>query len=136
VVGRGFLTLFLILLAVSGCSNSSRETREILQILSARKDALNARDLERYLAGISRHYNDRNKNFAQLAESQKNNFKTFEQVLYEADTPSIVVSGNSAVSTGSYRMKVIVQGKEVTFKGTEHLKLVKEPEGWKIIAGI
>jgi hypothetical protein len=52
------------------------------------------------------------------------------------DTPSITVEGGRAESTVSYRMKILLRGKEMTLNGIEHLKLAKEPEGWKIIAGI
>jgi len=33
-------------------------------------------------------------------------------------------------------MKVRLRGKELALNGTERLALIKEPEGWKIIAGI
>lgn len=126
----------MVLIFAAGCGSTGRESNEIVQTLSTRAEALNTRDADRYLSVISRNYNDKGTDFGQLSEKQRNNFKKFERIRYEADKPSITVTGTSAASVGRYRMKVVVQGKEVVFNGTEQLKLVKEPEGWKIIAGI
>lgn len=136
MLGRLLGILLVALLPVSGCSNSAGERREIRKTLTIRADALNSRDMSRYLSVVSTHYSDNGKNFARLKESLEKNFREFEQLSYEADRPSITVDGTTAESVGSYRMKVRVRGKEMTLNGTEYLRLVKEPEGWKIIAGI
>ena len=128
--------LLSALLLTSGCNSADREQIEILQTLSTRTTALNSRNMNQYLSVISPRYSDKGKNFAQLKESLENNFRDFEHLSYESDKPSIIVAGNSASADGSYRMKVQVRGKEMTLNGTEHLRLAKEPEGWKIIAGI
>ncbi len=136
MIGRLLCILFAALLFVSGCSNPERERHEILNILSTRANALNSRDVSKYISVVSPHYSDKDKNFLQLKASLEKNFKDFEQLTYVAGTASITVNGNSAETVSSYRMKVRVRGKEMTLNGTEHLRLVKEPEGWKIIAGI
>ena len=128
--------LLVALLLASGCSRSDRERSEILQILTTRANALNSRNMSQYISVVSPHYNDKGKNFAQLKGSLEKNFRDFEQLSYEADTPTVTVAGNSAESVGSYHMKVRVRGKEMALNGTERLRLIKEPEGWKIIAGI
>lgn len=134
--GRLSVILCAALLFASGCSNSGRERNGILQTLSTRAGALNARDMSRYFTVVSPHYLDKGKNFVQLKENIEKNFRDFEQLSYEAGTQTITIDGNSAESVGSYRMKVRVRGKEMTLNGTEHLRLIKEQEGWKIIAGI
>ncbi len=128
--------LLALLLLASGCSGSEPERNSILQTLTTRANALNSRDISQYLTVVSTHYSDNGKTFAQLKENLEKNFKDFEQVSYEPGTPSITIRGRSAQSVGSYRMKVRVRGKEMSLNGTEHLRLSKEPEGWKIIAGI
>lgn len=128
--------LMVTLLQAPGCSNSSHELTEIRNTLATRANALNSKDVTQYLSVVSLHYNDKGKYFAPLRESVEKNFRDFEQISYEAGTPTITIDGNHAGSTGSYRMKVQVRGKEMSLNGTEHLRLAKEPEGWKIIAGI
>lgn len=136
MLGRFPGILCVALLLASGCSRSGRERSEILQAITTRANALNSRDMSRYISVVSPHYLDKGKNFVQLKGSLEDNFRDFEQISYEAGTQTITIAGNSAESVGSYRMKVRMRGKEMTLNGTEHLRLVKEPEGWKIIAGI
>lgn len=131
--------LLAILLLAAGCSasgTSDRERGEILKVLATRSAALNAKDLPRYVSVISPHYNDKGRNFTQLLDSLKRNFSEFEQISYQTDAPSITINGARADAATGYRMKIRVGEKELSLKGTEHLKLAKEPEGWKIIAGI
>lgn len=128
--------LLLLLLFTLGCSSQDKERQKIHKILSTRSSALNSRDISQYVSIVSPHYNDKGKNFTQLKETLENSFRDFEQVSYEADSPTIIINGTTAESISSYRMKVIVRGKGVTLNGTENLRLAKEPEGWKIIAGI
>lgn len=125
-----------LLVLISGCSDTGRDRGDILQTLAVRSAALNSRDVSRYISVVSRRYNDKGKDFIRLKEELEKNFREIERLSYAADTPSITVTGTSAEATGNYRMKVMVKRKETTLNGIEHLRLVKEPEGWKIIAGI
>lgn len=134
--GRLIGMLCVVLLPVSGCSRSGQDRQDILKILTTRSNALNSRDISKYISVVSPHYSDKGKGCAQLKESLEKNFRDFERLSYEPGVQSITVKGVSAESVGSYRMKIRVRGKEMTLNGTEHLRLVKEPEGWKIIAGI
>ncbi len=128
--------LCLLLLPASGCIDSNRDQHEIRKTLATRTSALNSMDMTQYLSVVSINYDDKDKRFAQLKESLEKNFRDFEYIRYEPDTPAITVDGNHAESTGSYRMKIRARGKEMSLNGTDHLQLAKEPEGWKIIAGI
>lgn len=128
--------LLVALLLATGCTRPDRNRNEILQTLATRTNALNSRNISRYVSVVSLQYNDKGKNFAQLKAGLEKNFREFEQISYETDKPSITSDGTSAESVSSYRMKVKVRGKELTLNGTEHLRLAKEPDGWKIIAGI
>lgn len=85
---------------------------------------------------VSTRYSDKGKDFARLKADLEKNFSEFEQIAYESEGRSVTVDGNRAGAVGSYRMRVRVRGKEMTLSGTEHIRLVKEPEGWKIVAGI
>lgn len=136
MTGKLLGILLTALLLAPGCSTPDRERQEIRKTLVTRAEALNSRNMPQYLSVVSPHYSDKGKDFAQLRESLEKNFRDFEQISYEPGSPSITVDGATAGTTGSYRMKVRVRGKELELNGTEHLRLAKEPEGWKIIAGI
>ncbi len=136
MIGRLLGILCLSLLLASGCSRSDHDQGEILQIITTRANALNSRDISRYISVVSPQYNDKGKSFAELKENLEKNFRVFEQISYEAETPEISVDGNRARSVAAYRMKILVRGKEMTLNGTERLRLTKEPEGWKIIGGL
>lgn len=136
MTGRQAGIFVAALLLFTGCSNTGREQAEISTVLATRAAALNSKNITRYLSVISPQYSDKGKGFGQLKESLEKNFRDSVSLAYEAGTPSIVVHGNTAEATGTYRMKVKIHEKEVTLNGTEHLKLAKEPTGWKIIAGI
>lgn len=133
---RTLIILLATLLLASGCSTTDSSRNEISRILAIRSNALNSKDISTYLSVISPQYNDKGKNFSLLKESLNKNFRDFEHVAYEAEAPAITITGNSAGSSCDYRLKVTVHGREISLKGTEHLKLAKEHEGWKIIAGI
>lgn len=133
----GLLGILLVALLPSfGCSGPERERSAVLQSLSTRADSLNSRDISRYLSVVSTRYSDRGKDFARLRADLEKNFREFERITYESERQSVTVDGNRAGAVGSYRMKVLMRGKEMTLNGTEHIRLVKEPEGWKIVAGI
>ncbi len=89
-----------------------------------------------YVSIISPRYNDKGKTFQQLKEKLAADFRDYERLSYTSEKPDITITGNQAETTGTYRMKIRIRGKEFEFSGTEHLKLAKEPDGWKIIAGM
>jgi hypothetical protein len=45
-------------------------------------------------------------------------------------------SGQQAEVSGSYRMKVVIRGQEMVLDGKQHLTFTREPDGWKITAGL
>lgn len=134
--GRRLGIICAALFFVAGCSRSEQDNSGVLQALATRTEALNNRNVASYIAVISPQYNDKGKSFTILKDNLEKSFSDCEQIVYEAGTPSIHIAGNRAESTGSYRMRVRLRGKEMTLNGTEHLTLAKEPKGWKIIAGI
>lgn len=132
---RILLAAFLIS-ALVGCSTSGEDLQELENVIIIRAAALNSRDLSRYISVISDSYSDKGKQFNQLKNSLEANFRQYEAISFVAEKPAITIYGSRAEAVSHYRMKVRMRGKEFDFNGTEHLKLVKEPGGWKIIAGI
>jgi hypothetical protein len=126
----------MALMSIVSCSKSDQAKTEILTVITTRSTALNTRDLPQYISVLSQQYNDKGKDFTRLKESLEHNFRDFENIFYEADPPGITINGSQAEAISSYRMKVRVRGKDLALNGSEHLRLTKEPGGWKIIAGI
>lgn len=133
---RVFIILITAILFTSGCAKTDRISLEISQLLDARATALNSKNISLYLSLISSKYNDKGKSFINIKDNIVTNFKKFDKIVYEADTPSISFDGKSVESIRNYRLKVTVYGKDSTLNGIEHLKFNKEADGWKIIAGI
>ena len=128
--------LLVAVAIVSGCSGNEKEHQAITQLIETRSKALNSRNTTLYLSTVSPGYSDKDKGYSQLKESIINNFKTFESLSYQSEEHAISVAGNLAEASGTYRMRVIIRGRELLLDGMEHLKLAKGPEGWKIIGGL
>lgn len=133
----GGITVALFLcLASCAAPGQNKDEKEIQAVIASRAAALNARDTARYLTVISQRYNDKGKDFTRLKESITTNFRDTALISYQADPLTVTVNGATAEAHGSYRMRVKAGSRDISLNGTEHLKLVKEPDGWKIIAGI
>jgi hypothetical protein len=129
-----FILLTALLLA--GCGPSQAEKDLLMQAVRTRAQALNARDLGLYVNVISPSYSDKRKGFAQVREGLEAAFKLYEQVSFEEDDQKVHYSGQQAEVSGTYRMKVVIRGHEMVLDGKEHLVFTREPDGWKIIAGL
>lgn len=120
----------------TGCSSSQSERQAVTETLAVRSKALNSRNAAQYISIVSADYNHNGKDYSRLKESLINNFRTFESISYQPAEMTISLRGKYAEAVGAYRMRVVVRNKELVLDGTEHLKLAKEPEGWKIIGGL
>lgn len=136
MLARQLGTFYLLLMLLTGCSTADPEKAAIEKVLAIRSNALNSRNIETYFTVISAQYRDKDKDISNLRENLEKNFKNFSQIHYAVTRRSITVNGINAEASGDYRMKVKTNGKEITLNGVEHLKLTKEPGGWKIISGI
>lgn len=134
------LSLTAILLAaglLSGaCSTSQSDRLAVMEILNIRTKALNTRDMALYSSILSPEYSYKGKDFRRLKDSLVNNFQICESLSFQPGEQTISFHGKYAEAVGAYRMKVLIRGKETVLDGEEHLKLAKESEGWKIIAGL
>jgi hypothetical protein len=123
-------------LLTGGCRSALDEKAAVTEVLEVRSKALNSRDITLYFSVISKNYRHKDKDFVGLKDSLSGNFKTFESLSFQPGEKNISIHGKNAEADGTYRMKVVVRGKEMVLDGVEHLILVKEHEGWKIIAGL
>lgn len=128
--------LCLSLLLASGCNCSDSDRAELSRVIATRTRALNSKDLTLYLTVVSRSFSDKGNDFDRLKERLERSFKDFERISYESENPRITVGGQQAEAVGRYHMRCRLRGRDTEFDGTEHLRFVKEPDGWKIVAGI
>jgi len=121
---------------MTACGPSQVEKEAVLRVLQMREQAMNTRNIKLYLMIISPAYSDKGKDRAQLQDGLEAGFKIYDSVRYQAGEQKLQIKGKQAEVTGTYRMKVVIRGKEMVLDGKEHLVLAKEPDGWKIIAGL
>ena len=132
----GAALLCVVVALITACSPSQAERAQILLVMQARSQAINTRNINLYRTIISPAYSDKGKNRVQLQDGLEAGFKIYDSVYYQADEQKIAVKGKQAEVTGSYRMKIVIRGKEMVLDGKEHLILAKEHDGWKIVAGL
>ena len=133
------LAAFMLCAAVlllTACGPSQAEKEQIQRVMQVRAQAMNARNINQYMTVISPAYSDRGKDLAQLKDGLETGFKVYDSLSYQANEQKITIKGKQAEVKGSYRMKVVIRGKEMVLDGKEHLLLSKEADGWKIIAGL
>ncbi|OGU01216.1 MAG: hypothetical protein A2X82_09240 [Geobacteraceae bacterium GWC2_55_20] len=128
--------LALSMVLLSGCGVQEKDRLAIARIIESRSRALNSRDISLYLSSVSPDYSDKGKDFPRLRESIASNFNNVEKLSYQPVEHTISIHGNRAEVSGTYRMKISARGKELALDGSEHIKLARGPEGWKIIAGL
>lgn len=128
--------LLFAVVALTSCGPSQADKEQILRVMQVRSQAMNARSINQYLTVISPAYGDRGKDLAQLRDGLEAGFKIYDSVYYQADEQKITIKGKQAEVAGTYRMKVVIRGKEMLLDGKEHLVLTKEADGWKIISGL
>jgi hypothetical protein len=133
------LSAFMLCAAVAlltACGPSQAEKEQILRVMQVRAQAMNARNINLYMTVISPAYSDRGKDRTRLQEGLEAGFKVYDSLNYQADAQKITIKGRQAEMTGTYRMKVVIRGREMVLDGKEHLLLSKEADGWKVIAGL
>lgn len=121
---------------LTACGPSQAEKEQILRVMQVRAQAMNSRNINLYLTVISPAYSDRGKELAQLKDGLEAGFKVYDSLTYQANEQKITIKGRQAEVTGTYRMKVVIRGREMVLDGKEHLLLSKEADGWKITAGL
>ncbi len=129
-------TLLCLLALLTACGPSAAEKEQVLKVVRMRAEALNARNVAQYMTVISPAYNDKGKDFARLRDSLETGFKVYDAVFYQADEQNVEFEGKKAKVNGTFRLKVVIRGKEMVLDGKEHLTLAKEAGVWKIIAGL
>ena len=126
--------LILILLFLWACQGSGEE--RIRQTLNQRGEALKKKDLSLYLSCISKGYQDREGDFAQLQKRMEAYFKNFDRIEYDYWDRSIQIEGEMATVIQQFHLEVEKGGKKNRYSGKEAFLLRREGRHWKIFKGL
>jgi len=114
----------------------AKEEDGIKQVLEKRVLALKQRDIGLFSQAIDPEYDFKNKDFKKLLAEMQDNFKSYDSIELELDSPKIRFYGDRAEAVEGYRLKVIYKGQKQEFNDNERLEFRKTAEGWKISKGI
>jgi hypothetical protein len=128
-----WLPAFLLLL---GCTTAEPDQQAIRDLLAERQQALNARNLERYVAILSPGYRDKGLDYAGKRTELAQTLASWDEINFTADPYRITIQGSSARAKGTYRLRVARSGKKLELGGEEELRLAREAGTWKITGGL
>ena len=128
--------LFTLAILMTACSAPRADEQAIRTLLNERHQALTSRDFTRYRTIISPAYQDKGQDYAAKTAELANILTSWDRIERQSDPPVIRINGTTASSSACYRLRVTRQGKTLELAGEETLRLLREPDGWKIIGGL
>jgi len=140
---RRFTVITIVLVTVSlflclNCSPRSRggAERAIAEVLALREQAMEGKDIERYMRCISEAYQDGNETHATIRERMQQNFMAFESIDFSQFNRTIYPEGDTATVVQEYELGFVIEGRRDYVRGKERILLTRGPDGWKIVEGI
>lgn len=118
------------------CNRSDRD--RVIEVVERREEAIEKRDLDRYLECISPDYHDgRGRGYTQMEERLGEIFRRFDQMEYLPGRRYLYPYGETAVVIQEFTLRFRAPEGELTSrKGKERIVLRKEGRDWKIIDGL
>lgn len=130
-------TLFSILLCAGLIACSDIDKAGISGLLDARDQAISHRNISEYSLLISRAYRDKSRSKIEVVAQMLSLFDKFEHAeMHSYDRQIRKLDSDRAQCEQSYTLKVFADGQWRQIVQREQLLLVKEPGGWKIVAGL
>jgi hypothetical protein len=131
----------LITISILVCLNCSRRSigeseRAIGEVLALREQAMEGKDIDRYMRCISEAYKDGNETYASIREKMQRNFMAFERIDLAQFNRTVYPDGDNAVVVQEYELGFVIEGKRDYVRGKERILLMRGPDGWKIKEGI
>lgn len=121
---------------LAGCAAGQADQSAIQAVDNARQKALNTRDINGYVALLSRNYRDGQKDYAAKKQELESSLAAFDRVSYRPLKRTVAVNGDTATISGEYVLKVQLRGRTMEFPGKEEIRLVNEAGSWKIVGGL
>jgi ketosteroid isomerase-like protein len=132
--------LFFIVTLFPGCnrirSSKKATKKEIKQILFLREQAMESKDLHRYMQCISEDYEDRTETYAMIKEKMQKNFEAFERIDLTQFNQSIYQEGNRVMLVQDFELSFVMAGKRDYVRGKERIFFEKKDGTWKIVKGL
>ena len=110
--------------------------RAIGEVLALREQAMEGKDIDRYMTCISEAYQDGNETYSSLRERMQRNFAAFESIDFSQFNRTIYPEGDTATVVQEYEIGFVFEGKRDCVRGKEKILLKRNAEGWKIVKGI
>jgi len=112
------------------------EEDRIVRALDQRVQALESRDLSRYMAVVSPHYQDQGRGPEAVRAKVQDIFESFDQIRYRVLDRKLRWDGNQAVVEQGFRLEAELMGEHQTLEDRERLELLREDGQWKITGGL
>ena len=110
--------------------------KEIKQVLLLREQAMENKDIHRYMLWISEDYEDKTETYAIIKEKMQKNFDAFEMIDLTQFNQSIYQDGDRAMLVQDFELSFIMAGKHDVVRGKERIFFEKKNGTWKIVKGL
>lgn len=112
------------------------EEDRIARALEERVAALESRDLSRYMAVVSPHYQDQGRGPEAVRAKVQDIFQSFDRIHYRVLERKLFWEGNRAAVEQGFRLEAELSGEPQTLEDRERLELRREDGQWKITGGL
>lgn len=124
-----------------GCSRDTHQSKaeiekEIRGLLFLREEAMENKDIERYMGCISRDYSDKNETYESIREKMEKNFLAFEKIDFSQLHQTIYQEDDVIMVVQDYELAFNIGGKRDFVRGKEKIFLERAGREWKIIKGL
>ena len=133
-------SLFFLILLVVICAGCEADHKALIEkTLDAREDAMNEKNLDAYLALISKDYQYSPDSKMTIKLYMEENLLCWDIVHIKTYNRLIYIEGGYASVNQDYQMSLTAKGETKLFSGAEHFLMKKEgifsPE-WKFVKGL
>jgi len=109
---------------------------EIKQVLLLREQAMENKDIHRYMQCISEDYKDKTQTYEIIKEKMQHNFDAFELIDLTQFNQSIYKEGDLVMLVQDFELSFVMAGKRDYVRGKERIFFEKKKGTWKIVKGL
>ena len=105
-------------------------------MLLLREQAMESKDIHRYMQCISEDYEDKTESYEIIKEKMQNNFDAFELIDLTQFNQSIYQEGDLVMLVQDFELSFVMAGKRDYVRGKERIFFKKKNGTWKIVKGL
>lgn len=132
--------IFFIVTLFPGCnrfpSSKNAMEKEIKQVLLLREQAVESKDINKYMRCISENYEDRTETYAMIKEKMQKNFDAFELIELTQFNQSFYQEGDRVMLVQDFELSFVMAGERDYVRGKERIFFEKKNGTWKIVKGL